>query len=394
MQYVTRGLAAMVANRQRQQAFELANQKMVQDAALDQAKFEESRREFALSYSLKAQDLAETGALNAARAEYYRNAGKAKLKGMQLMNDWNIKLADQQAQAMKDFDQSKLNDPDFQTKSPIEYASKARQWMDEWGNSPNAQIKRNMMNLQDRVKSLNVVIPKAVQIEGSGPDQVVKGVGGSRQVSALEIIDKLNDPTQQDQMMNLLQAGNYFRGSEKPTGYEDQRSKFQQWWDKQRGVKPVPPAATETTRQIQDPVASWLKQSKGVDFSRRSSKVPEMMAPSAATNKGTGDIRQQIQDQVFGGDNEMIQDDSTPADQPDTSSVTPAAATPATIQAPLQFGNTQQEQALAQARAALQAGAPFPAIAQRLQAMSIDPQLLLKLEPASNIFNDEQTAIA
>lgn len=375
----------MVANRQHQQAYELANQKMVQDAALQQAEFEEKRKEFAMSYSLKLRDLAETGDLNKARAEYYRNAGAAKLKGMQMLNDYNVELAKQQGEAMDDFNKAGLNDPGLQAKNPVVFAKNAQDWMDEWGNSPNAQIRRNIVELNGRIKPLNVTIPKAVDIEGSGPDQVVKGRGGNRSVSALEVIQKLQDPTTSDEMMNLLDAGGYMKHTPGTPGTDPN------WWQRNfGGQKSTPP--TESTSQIQDPVASWLKMGKGLDMSsRKSSKVPEMMAPSSAANKGVGDLRARIQSQLFDtqGDQQTQQDENA------YPSAAPASLTPATT---LQFGPTQQQQnqqqALSQARAALQAGAPFPAIAQRLQAMEIDPNLLLQTEPASSIFNDNSSAIA
>lgn len=374
----------MVANRQHQQAFELANQKMVQEAALDQAKFEQSREQFALEYGLKSKALDQNAELIHAHAEYYREAGKAKQKGMQMLNDYNVELAKQQGEAMDDFNKAGLNDPGLQAKNPVVFAKNAQDWMDEWGNSPNAQIRRNIVDLNSRIKPLNVTIPKTVQVEGEGPDRVVKGTGGNRAVSALEVIQKLQDPTQSDEMINLLDAGGYMKHTPGTPGFTPN------WWQSHfptsmGGKEAVAP--TESTSVIQDPVASWLKMGKGLDLSsRKASKVPEMMAPSSAANKGVGDLRARIQNQLF--DNQVEQDDSYP-------SAAPASLTPATT---LQFGPTQQQQnqnqALSQARAALQAGAPYPAIAQRLTAMDIDPNLLLQVEPASNIFNDNSSAIA
>ncbi len=90
IQYVAHGLSAMVANRQYQQKLELANQKMIQDAALDQEKFQLAREKLAgdmqvqnaqidnyhaeaeLRRSKVAQDHADVQDGNAALQEYMK----------------------------------------------------------------------------------------------------------------------------------------------------------------------------------------------------------------------------------------------------------------------------------------------------------------------------------
>lgn len=76
LQYVARGLAGMVANRQYQQKIELANQKMVQDAALDQEKFALTRKQLAQQYELQGHQMDSIDAeanLRNAQADYYNN---------------------------------------------------------------------------------------------------------------------------------------------------------------------------------------------------------------------------------------------------------------------------------------------------------------------------------
>ncbi len=78
LQYVTQGLASLIQQRQRNQQLELANQKMIQDAANQQQHFELTRQQLAQSYELQQHNMAnidaETRLHNAAADASIANA--------------------------------------------------------------------------------------------------------------------------------------------------------------------------------------------------------------------------------------------------------------------------------------------------------------------------------
>lgn len=175
--------------------------------------------------------------------------------------------------------------------------------------------------------------------------------------------------------MQLLQAGGYTKSEQVPLSPEIPGQKSRALFGgggSTKGVKPSPPATTETRTTLQSPLANYMEQGKTLDFGHRPSLVPEMFAPSSATNKGTGEMRQQIQEQVF--DNDVETDDAL--NPPD------ASAAPASGATPLRFAPTAEDSVIASAKLALAHGAPLPALAVRLRNMGIDP---------SRLYNDVST---
>lgn len=89
LQYVAKGLSGMMANRRYQQQYELAYQKMVQDAALDQEKFKLAREQVANQYEVQQAQIenlhSEANQHNAA-AKYTENIrGQATKDNQELL---------------------------------------------------------------------------------------------------------------------------------------------------------------------------------------------------------------------------------------------------------------------------------------------------------------------
>lgn len=378
---VTKGLMLYAQGRKQAQDLELANQKLTQDMALAQEKFGIDRQQLAQDYAYKNAMLKETAATSAENREYHQNvlnqqrdfhADEVKYKTDALKsldeyrkeeikykstwgkanNDWQIAILKNDKDAVDRLGEYGLNDPQRMAKDPLGYAADARRWMDEFQNSPAQSSAHGMIaSMKDRLAPLNIKLPVAVGYEdqkvGKDPDtgdiiyaKKLVPKGGLRDVSVLDVIQKLDDPNTAEEMSNYLEAG----------GLLGPRKVGTKKIDTTFGGGTSGEATTtesELTGPIRDYIQEYLKGGKKIDFSRGESRVPTLMTPGPGAYKGTGQARQQAEDETL-------------------QSLDTSGATPASSATPMNFAPTQQEQIMQYARLALANGAPPEAVAERL----------------------------
>lgn len=223
----------------------------------------------------------------------------------------------------------KLNDPEFQTKNPIQFAQGVKDFEDMWRLSPLPEVK-HAINQYKSVADEQKIPIKIGMVEKDGA-----WTGGeTKEVPILQIVKNLKDPATRDKTQQVLFANGLMKV---PKELEEQSGK---WIG---GIK-KPLKATEIT----DPrLNQALEQSANLDTSKKESRVPSVMLPKSAA-KGTmpTDIEPEL-----------------PVQDPQ------ASAEPV-------FEPTQSDQMLFNAKAAIAKGAPIAAVAQRLQEMGGDPSKL------------------
>lgn len=237
-------------------------------------------------------------------------------------------------------DKMRLNDPKFSTEEPVQFAANVMKFKDMFSLSPLPEVKnaiKQYQTLADQQK-----IPLKIGAEQNEDGQFVGGK--TQMVPVWQVVRNMQDPTQQDSMMNALQASghvNIIRGIEKIGG------------------KDVP----TTTTQPSPMVKSYLDKGKGVDFSHVPSRVPSAMLPKSAAAGTTPTELPSAPDAIDYSADSMPPPDTT--GPPLGSNTTP------------QFDPTETDLYIQHAKNAIAQGAPAAVVAQRLQQdYGIDPSVL------------------
>lgn len=140
----------------------------------------------------------------------------------------------------------KLDDPHFQTKSPMEFAQNVMAFGRMYHLSPLPEVKRAIKSYQEIADSQKLFIRHGEEDETGA----IKGKGNGRQVPAWRIISNVNNPDTREQTLRDLEA----------SGYTELVQGFQQFTDK--GKKVDVPTRTRTLRQ---PVKRMLEESQTLE---------------------------------------------------------------------------------------------------------------------------------
>lgn len=239
-----------------------------------------------------------------------------------LINDVNSQAA-----------QLKLDDPEFATKEPVQFAANVMQFEDMYRLSPLPEVKHAIKQYRTIADQQKLTI-KTTDAEGNP-------VGSPKAVPIWQIVKNLQDPDAKEQTVAMLKANGYY--SEKTRKVPGVATKswtrpFDTAWDAIIG----PTERTETVEEPTPALGQILEKGRGVQFKRAQSRVSPAMLPKSAA-VGTS---------------------PTELPEPDL---------PATEDEPQPtFSPTETDIKLEQARAAIARGASREAVAARLQEMGID----------------------
>jgi hypothetical protein len=328
MSSLGQGLAgvAKFAQMRRQSEDEILQLATQERIAQDQHAFEREK----LHKDTEVQD-----AMTRAHTDYYKSLGDAAIikANAYAGNTKNVVAFNQQKQDLIDDVNSqanklKLNDPEFATKEPVQYAANVMQFKDMFDLSPIPEVKNAIKQFQTIADQQKIPLRTGMK----NKDGVIVPTGEPKMVPIWQIVQKSQDPLYQDQIMNDLHA----------SGHTEILNRVQKI-----AGKDVP----ETVIQPDATIRSYMDKGKGVQFQRAQSRVPPAMLKRSDA-RGTSPT-----------DMPELPTDSSPPDPPipDSSST---------------FSPTQTDTYLAHAKAAIAAGAPLPEVAKRLQDMSIDPAQL------------------
>jgi hypothetical protein len=240
-------------------------------------------------------------------------------------------------------DKLKLNDPDFATKRPVQFAANVMKFRDEFAFSPLPEVKNAITQFQRIADQQKIPLKLGATFdETKGADG--EWIGGKTQMVPLwQIVRSIQDPARQEDTMNALQASGHvqiIKGVQEILG------------------KKVP----TTTTQLTPALKSLMDEGKGVDFSHVPSRVPSAMLPksSAAGTAPTALPDAQAPDAIDYSSDSTPPPDTNP--QPQASNASP------------QFDPTETDIYLQHAKNAIAQGAPAAVVAQRLQQdYGIDP---------------------
>lgn len=289
-----------------------------------QQEHELGKQKLDLETEMRGREMAINEALLPSRQAYFesvattrKNAAGAVLESNRqrehLVNDVN-----NQARKLK------LDDPVFATKEPVQFAANVNQFEDMFRLSPLPEIKNAIKQYRTIADQQKINLRTGVLDDETGE---IKASGSGQMVPIWQIVKRLQDPTTQEETMNALTASGHLKTI---SGFE------------QIAGQSVPSTKTELTEGVK----SYLEKGRGVKFERVPSRVPSAMLPKSA---------------AVGTSPTELPEPDLPAveDEPVTS-----------------FTHTETDIKIAHAKAAIARGAPKEAVAQRLQEMGIDPQVL------------------
>lgn len=327
------GLAAMARFSEMKRNSDMQLLKIAENEKLAQEQNALEREKMATDADIRRSALDSTMKLNEAHADYFRAHAKAYSDNTATATQRAIAFNQQRESLVNEVnDQAsklKLDDPDFATKQPVQFAANVNQFEDMYGLSPLPEVKgaiHRYRTLADQQK-----IP--LKIGATFDEEKGTWVGGKESsVPIWQIARNMKDPDQQEETANALQASGHM--------------KLIQDFEEIAGKK-VP----RTRSEPDDLVKNALKEGESVNFQRVPSRVPSAMLPKSAGPGTAG-----------------------PTDLPEPY-LPPVVDEPQARNVP-QFDPTQTDTYISQARAAIAKGAPMAAVARRLQEMSIDPQVL------------------
>lgn len=243
-----------------------------------------------------------------------------------LINDVNSQAA-----------QLKLDDPEFATKEPVQFAANVMQFEDMFRLSPLPEVKHAIKQYRTIADQQKLTI-KTTDAEGNP-------IGDPKAVPIWQIVKNLQDSDAKAQTVAMLKANGYY--SEKTKKVPGVATKswarpIDSAWDAIIG----PTEKTEIIEEPEPALGQILEKGKGVKFERVPSRVPPTMLPKSAA-AGTSPT-------------ELPEPDLPRVEDEPQASFTP----------------TETDIKIAHAKAAIAKGAPSEAVAQRLQQMGIDPELL------------------
>lgn len=250
----------------------------------------------------------------------------------------------------------KVLDPEFQTKNPVQFAANLNKLMDEYPQAPA------YTGIPDKFKQLQAIAnDQKVSVKYGAVKDPALGTwfgGQSKDVPIWQVVRDLYDPKKRDYTINVLEAGGHVQvNKEKVT---ETKPRTLGW-----GHLPVTLGETSTTKTVTqrqwDPLINDVLKGR-YDFSRGENKmksfVPKRSLPQAIK---------------YGTD--LYDSRTTPAGELDSNAPLPTdeiPIEPTDITGP-ETGSNDTTQILGFARKAIAQGAPFPAVAERLKSMSIDP---------------------
>lgn len=328
------GLAAMARFSEMKRQSDMDLLRLAEHERVSQEQNVLEREKMATDAEIRRSALDSTMKLNDAHAKYFTAQADAYAEGRATATQRAIAFNQQRESLVNEVNDDavrlKLTDPEFRTKQPVQFAANVMQFDDAWRQSDLPEVKRavsNFRTLADQQK-----IPLKLGATFDKEKEAWIGGGEPKMVPVWQVVRNMKDPDQQELMMNALEASGHMKLIE---DFADVG-----------GVK-VPRSSREPSGVIK----SALQEGQGVDFKHVPSKVTPAMLPKSAAPGTAGPT--QLPEPDLPALNDEPQASNTP-----------------------KFDETQTDRVISQARAAIAKGASMQAVAQRLQQMSIDPQVL------------------
>ncbi|MEY2561834.1 MAG: hypothetical protein QOH88_27 [Verrucomicrobiota bacterium] len=339
------GAAAQFAQMRRQSEMEI--QRLAQQDRLAEESHQIERERLGREFQLKQQDLENRRPVLDAQARAYGAlAAFRDRRAIQTADGFAgaTKLAERKAEVVQSF-QNRMQELDLfnpNPKNPVEFYENAKRLREEYAFADMPEIKNAFADL-DR-KTQQHTLPLTIG-------------NAQRNVPIGQIVENLQDPTKADETWRLL------RDSGHASTEEDTSNDKRGWFEKLYKPRPEP-----VKRNVPDEILKpYLDQGTGVDFSHSAPRVLPGWQRSGRTAPATTPNDTPASSSLLPGDS------SPPDPDPATMDGEPQASN--TSRADL-FQPSQVETHLQHARAAIANGAPMPAVAERLQSMSIDPNQL------------------
>lgn len=406
LQAIGQGLQASAQFARMRRESEMDILKLAEHERLAEEGMELEKQKMSQDFDIRQATLDSTRTLNEAHAAYYTAGAEAYATGTKTAAQRAIAF-NQQRQALVDdvngqASRLQLDDPNFATKNPVQFAANVMQFEDMFSLSPLPEVK-NAISVYRRTADQQKIPIRM----GATHDPVAdKWEGGqTKTVPIWQVVKNLQDPDTQEETMNALMASGHTRIVEE----------FQDF----SGVK-VPVKKTELKPQIK----SYLEKGKDVKFERVPSRVAPAMLPKSAaggtaptelpvdipedtTTDPQASLRQRLGTREIGG--EGYDPSATPSPTPfkpydmfksmgpdnafgpNVSGKTVhsqeeadewfkrgyrRAGEPQASAKQPQFNPTETDTLIAQAKGAIAKGAPMAAVAQKLQEFGIDPSQL------------------
>jgi hypothetical protein len=235
--------------------------------------------------------------------------------------------------------QLKLDDPNFATKQPVQFAANVMQFEDMFSLSPLPEVK----NAIRRYRTLADTQKIPLKIGATFDEEKGTWVGGGepKMVPVWQVVRNMQDPARQDETMNALQASGHMKIIQ---DVQDMTAAL-------KGGGTVTKKVNVTRAEPNPEIKGALDEGKGVQFQHVPSRVPSAMLPKSAA---TGTTPTELPE---------------PDLPPDTTTDEPQASNKA-------FPPTDTDLTIQHAKNAIAKGASSAVVAQRLQQMGIDPGLL------------------
>lgn len=334
LQAIGQGLQASAQFARMRRESEADVMRLAQQERLAEESLAHDKEKMAMDFDIRQATLDSTRTLNEAHAEYYRAGAEAYATGTKTAAQRAIAFNQQRQALVTDVnDQAarlQLDDPNFATKNPVQFAANVMQFEDMFSLSPLPEVK-NAISVYRRTADQQKI---PIRMGATFDAVAEKWEGGeTKTVPIWQVVKNLQDPDTQEETMNALMASGHTRIVEE----------FQDF----SGVK-VPVKKTELKPQIK----SALEKSKDVEFKRVPSRVAPAMLPKSAAG-GTEPTELPAVD---------IPPDTTT--DPQASAKQP------------KFDQTETDAHLMHAKEALRNKADYAAVVARLTELGIDPTLL------------------
>lgn len=375
------GLQASAQFAQMRQNSELEIQKMAMTQKLteDQHQFEREKLQ---------QQYAFLGPMQEAHAKMFESLGELDHQRAQAFADGTataaqrtMKFNQQQQDAINDVNDSaaklQLDDPNFATKDPVQFAKNVRDFGEMWGHSPLPVVQHAITKYQTIADQQKIPVRWGATFDphlgpvGSDGKAAGAWIGGrAAMLPVWQVAEKAQDPLVSEYTMNAVMAGG--NGSHIVKGFQDIS-----------GVK-VP----TTTTEFENPsLKSYMDKAQGIDWTQHvPSRVPAAMLPrsaAAGTTPTTGVPSSSGTTSYPGGSvqNSDVEQAADAMQSYDVNTFDPTAMPQSSAQpassAPPDFQPTQTDMYLTHARNAIAQGASMQDVANRLQQdYGIDPSQL------------------
>lgn len=359
LQAMGQGLQAFSRMAEMRRQSEMDMLKLAEHERLSQEQFALEKEKMSQDFDIRQATLDSTRTLNEAHAEYYRAGAAAYADGTKTAAQRAIAFNQQRQALVTDVnDQAarlQLDDPNFATKEPVQFAANMMQFEDMFSLSPLPEVK-NAISVYRRTADQQKIPIKM----GAKFDEEAKTWSGgeTKTVPIWQVVKNLQNPDTKEQTLNDLKASGHINSEEEtvPGKKRDffgaflsildpspSPQKYGRAWEKLRST----PDTTRTVDKSTDVGKRIIKESSAVEFKRVPSRVAPAMLPKGAA----------------GG--------TTPTELPEPDS--PADMTDPQASAQPVFEPTETDKMLEHAKVAIAKGAPMPMVAQRLTDLGIDP---------------------